>query len=142
MGILAKDAWDDGAELSRQRCANCDQSGVVGYRDADGRLIWYCNQHRLAQFWADARMPSPLADQSNGASTNDDVDQQANRVAAESTGRGLPNTLDVPPWDRSGAVMDGQLALRAAGPLSAPKSVAVERAPRFDDAGRFIHPCR
>jgi hypothetical protein len=115
---------------------------VFGYRDQDGRLIWYCAQHRLAQFWADARMPSPLADQSNGASTNDSAYEQGNLIAAESTGRGLSNTLDVPPWDRPAAVMDGQLARRAADSLSRPKPVAANRAPRFDDAGRFIHPCR
>ncbi|MGO9631515.1 MAG: hypothetical protein ACLPXW_21320 [Xanthobacteraceae bacterium] len=55
----------DGDDLARCMCPQCDQSGIFGYRDQDGRLIWYCNQHRLAQFWADARMPSPLADQSN-----------------------------------------------------------------------------
>jgi hypothetical protein len=74
--------------------------------------------------------------------TNDNAHQQANLIAAESTGRGLPNTLDVPPWDRPGAVMDGQLARRAADSLSRPKPVAANRAPRFDDAGRFIHQCR
>jgi hypothetical protein len=116
---------------------------VFGYRDQDGRLIWYCTQHRLAQFWADARMPSPLTDQSNGASTtNDNVHQQTNLVAAESTGRGLPNTLDVPLWDRPRAVVDGQPAPRVAGSFSRPKPVAAHHAPSFDDAGRFVHPCR
>ena len=41
---------------------------VFGYRDQDGTLIWYCAKHRLAQFWADARVPLPLGDKSNGAS--------------------------------------------------------------------------
>jgi hypothetical protein len=130
-------------DLPRWICARCDQPGIFGYRDQNGKLIWYCTQHRLAQYWADARMPSPLADQSNGASTtNDNAYQQTNLVAAESTGRALPNTLDVPPWDRPGAVMDGQLALRATNFFSRPKPIAANRAPHFDDAGRFIHPCR
>jgi hypothetical protein len=103
----------DGDDLAHCTCARCDQPGIFGYRDQDGRLIWYCNQHRLAQFWADARMPSPLADQSNGASTDDNAHQQADRVAAEFTERGLPNTLDVPPWDQPVAVMDDQLTRRA-----------------------------
>jgi hypothetical protein len=70
MRNLPKIAWNDGAELSRHRCVKCQQLGVFGYRDRDGQLIWYCSEHRLAQFWADARVPLPLGDQSNGASTN------------------------------------------------------------------------
>ena len=93
-------------------CARCDQPGLFGYR-INGRLIWYCNQHRLAQFWADARMPSPLANQSNGASTDDNAHQQPNCAAAECTERGLPNTLDVHHRINTVAVMDGQLTRRA-----------------------------
>ncbi len=66
----------DGDDLARCMCPQCDQPGIFGYRDQDGRLIWYCNQHRLAQFWADARRSSPFADQSNGASTDDNAHQQ------------------------------------------------------------------
>jgi hypothetical protein len=125
------------------RCDNavCDRPGVFGYRDQYGTLVWCCAQHRLAQFWADARVPSLLAEQ-NGASSNDSADQQAYRAAAESAGRGLPKPLDVPPWDRPSAIVDRQLVRRAAGSLSRPEPVAANRAPRFDEAGRFIHPCQ
>ena len=125
------------------QCADaaCNQPGLFGYRDQDGGLIWYCAEHRLAQFWADARVPSPLVDHGNGVS-NDDTDYgQANPTATKPTGRGLPNKLDAPLWDRPSAIVDGQLVRRAAGSLSRPKPVAANRAPRLDEAGRFIHPC-
>jgi hypothetical protein len=37
--------------------------------------------------------------------------------------------------------MDGQLVRRANGSLSRPRPIATNRTPRFDEAGRFIHPC-
>jgi hypothetical protein len=36
-------------------CPTYGAPGVFGYRDAAGVLVWYCERHRLAQFWADAR---------------------------------------------------------------------------------------
>lgn len=36
-------------------CAQCGGEGVFGYRNTDGDLIWYCADHRLGRFWADAR---------------------------------------------------------------------------------------
>jgi hypothetical protein len=47
------------AGLPRHRCAKCEQSGGFGYRDHASTLIWYCDLHRLAQYWADARMTLP-----------------------------------------------------------------------------------
>ncbi len=141
MRDLARTAWNGGAELSRHRCPEFGQSSAFGYRNQDGELVWYCTEHRLAQFWADARVSLPLGDQSNGASTNDTAYEQANPLATESTGRGLPNRVDVPPWDRPSALVDGQLVRRVACSLSRPKPVATNRAARFDEAGRFIHPC-
>jgi hypothetical protein len=128
-------------DLPQLTCARCGQPGIFGYRNQDGELAWYCAEHRLAQYWADARVPSPFGDQIKGASTNDTAYEQANPLATESTGRGLPNRVDVPPWDRPSATMVGQLAPRAAGSFSRPKPVAANRAPHFDEAGRFIHPC-
>ena len=129
-------------DLPRLTCARCDQPGIFGYRNQDGELVWYCTEHRLAQFWADARVPLPLGDQSNGASTNDTAYEQASPLATESTGRDPPNRMDDPPWDRPSPVVDGQLVHRSARSLARPKPVAANRAPRFDDAGRFVHPCR
>jgi len=36
-------------------CPQCGVDGVFGYRNSDGDLIWYCADHRLGRFWADAR---------------------------------------------------------------------------------------
>jgi hypothetical protein len=37
-------------------CTCCGSIGeLFGYRDQAGNLLWYCEQHRLAQWWADAR---------------------------------------------------------------------------------------
>ena len=54
MRDLARTAWNGGAELSRHRCPECGQSSAFGYRNQDGELVWYCTEHRLAQFWAAA----------------------------------------------------------------------------------------
>jgi len=100
------------------RCQQCGRLGEFGYRWNDGSMRWFCGEHRLAQFWADARIPP-----------------------AESTGNGLPKPLDEIPWNRPTAGVDGQLVPRPAGPTSRPAPVAVDRTPHFDDAGRFIHTC-
>jgi hypothetical protein len=36
-------------------CPQCGVDGVFGYRNKHGDLIWYCGDHRLGRFWADAR---------------------------------------------------------------------------------------
>jgi hypothetical protein len=36
-------------------CPHCGEPGVLGYRNEIGRLVWFCEEHRLAKFWADAR---------------------------------------------------------------------------------------
>jgi hypothetical protein len=37
-------------------CASCSQQARFGYRNpATGTLSWFCADHRLAQWWADAR---------------------------------------------------------------------------------------
>jgi hypothetical protein len=36
-------------------CPQCGVDGVFGYLKKDGDLIWYCADHRLGRFWADAR---------------------------------------------------------------------------------------
>jgi hypothetical protein len=46
------------AEEPAQWCLQCGGAGEVGYRDIYGVMRWFCARHRLAQFWADARMPA------------------------------------------------------------------------------------
>ena len=45
-------------------CARCDQPGLFGYRDQGDALTWYCSQHRLGQFWADAQWRDPQPSES------------------------------------------------------------------------------
>jgi hypothetical protein len=64
------------------RCSQCGASGEFGYRDVYGAIRWFCARHRLAQFWADARMPATVTN--NGrVLTNDNDHQQIDRAAAE-----------------------------------------------------------
>jgi hypothetical protein len=41
--------------LAIYACPQCGVEGVFGYRNKEGGLIWYCADHRLGRFWADAR---------------------------------------------------------------------------------------
>lgn len=34
---------------------HCGMPGVFGYKDQRSNMFWYCEEHRLAQWWADAR---------------------------------------------------------------------------------------
>jgi hypothetical protein len=36
-------------------CPQCGVDGLFGYLNKDGDLTWYCADHRLGCFWADAR---------------------------------------------------------------------------------------
>jgi hypothetical protein len=115
------------------RCPRCGQLGEFGYRCRDGTMPWFCAEHRLAQFWADARMPSlPSND-------NDNPHQQADLAAAESNRASLSDPVDVLPWDPAG--VDRHLVRQPAATRSRPAPIAVDRTPHFDEAGRFIHPC-
>jgi hypothetical protein len=42
---------------ARYACVQCGGKGEFGYRNSEGELVWYCADHRLAQCWADARIP-------------------------------------------------------------------------------------
>jgi len=38
------------------RCPTCDKAGLFAYRNTKmGEMTWYCEDHRLATYWADAR---------------------------------------------------------------------------------------
>jgi hypothetical protein len=37
------------------QCPTCGADGAFGYRDQNGTMVWYCERHRLATYWADAR---------------------------------------------------------------------------------------
>ena len=37
-------------------CPQCGRFGIFGYHNREGgALTWYCGQHRLGRFYADAR---------------------------------------------------------------------------------------
>ena len=40
-----------------EQCASpdCGKPGLFGYKDQSGKLVWYCERHRLGKWWADAR---------------------------------------------------------------------------------------
>jgi hypothetical protein len=123
------------------RCQQCGWLGDFGYRFSDGKMRWYCAEHRLAQYWADARMPLPFSNKSRGEPTDDSAHQQADSTAAERAGKDLSIAVDGPSWDRPNSIMDCRVLLRPDGPRSRPGSIAVDRTPLFDEAGRLIHPC-
>jgi hypothetical protein len=52
------------------RCPQCGRFGELGYLCIDGIMRWFCAEHRLARFWADARMPSPLSHSNKGTTTD------------------------------------------------------------------------
>ena len=41
-------------------CPVCGTVGEYGYRDKSGVLRWFCAEHRLRKFSADAQMPVPV----------------------------------------------------------------------------------
>lgn len=50
------------------KCACCECFGAFGYRNTDGSMSWYCEQHRRGQYYADARRDlktSNIADDSD-----------------------------------------------------------------------------
>jgi hypothetical protein len=122
-------------------CPQCGAAGEFGYRNMQGGMVWYCAAHRLAQFWADAQIPAPLANHSRGAPTDDGTYQQNHLAAAQPAGRSLSNPMDALAWHPPGAGVDGQLVFRPAGRRVRPAPVVLDRTPRFDEAGHFIHPC-
>jgi hypothetical protein len=38
-----------------ETCPQCDQRGVFGYKNPSGGMTWFCANHRLGRFYADAR---------------------------------------------------------------------------------------
>jgi hypothetical protein len=47
---------DEGDEVIEQNVCFCGRSGTFAYKNSAGILVWYCGSHRLAQWWADARL--------------------------------------------------------------------------------------
>jgi hypothetical protein len=39
----------------RPACPGCGSEGFWGFKNKIGALVWYCDQHRPAKFWADAK---------------------------------------------------------------------------------------
>ena len=48
-------ALPKGVPPGATHCQQCGQRGAVGYRKTAGDLVWFCEEHRLAKFWADAK---------------------------------------------------------------------------------------
>jgi hypothetical protein len=132
---------DRKAEEPAQWCPQCGAAGEFGYRDIYGAMRWFCARHRLAQFWADARMPAIVTN--NGGVLIDDTDhQQIDRATAEPAAGSFSYAADGLSWNRPGPDVDRPgLVRRPAGTHRQLTAVAFDRAPHFDPVGRFIHPC-
>jgi hypothetical protein len=129
------------AEESAPQCRQCGAAREFGYSDVYGAMRWFCARHRLAQFWADARMPA-IVTNNEGVLTDDNDHQQIDRAAAEPAARSFSNSMDGFSWDRPDPHVDRPvLVRRPAGPHRKLMAVALDRMPHFDAARRFIHPC-
>jgi hypothetical protein len=134
-------AGDREAEEPAPRCPRCSAAGEFGYRDIYGAMRWFCAGHRLAQFWADARMPATVTN-NGGVLTDDNDHQQIDRAAAEPAAGSFSYPSDGLSWDRPGPDVDRPgLVRRRAGTHRQLRAVALDRTPHFDAAGRFIHAC-
>jgi len=69
-------------------CPQCGVDGVFGYLKKDGDLIWYCADHRLGRFWADARRnrTNPTCRTSNNVRNAQATAGAADRVDQSSQG--------------------------------------------------------
>ena len=132
---------DRETEEPAPRCPQCAAAGEFGYRDVYGAMRWFCAKHRLAQFWADARMPATVTN--NGGVLTDDHDhQQIDRAAAESAAGSFSHRADGLSWDRPDPDVDRPGLVRShAGTRGQLTMAALDRTPHFNAAGRFIHPC-
>jgi hypothetical protein len=129
------------AEEPAQWCPQCSAAGEFGYRDIDGVMRWFCARHRLAQFWADARMPASVTS-NGGVLTYDNDHQQIDRPIAEPAAGSFSDSADGLSWHRPGPDVDRPvLVRRPAGTHRPLTAVALDRTPHFDAVGRFIHPC-
>jgi hypothetical protein len=49
-------------------CPHCAEYGIFGYRNKEtGVMTWYCANHRLGQYWADARRDNRVENPSSQA---------------------------------------------------------------------------
>jgi hypothetical protein len=96
---------DRKAEEPAQWCPQCGAAGEFGYCDVCSAMRWFCARHRLAQFWADARMPAPLTNH-GGVLTDDNDHQQIDRAVAEPAAGSFSYPADGLSWDRPGPDVD------------------------------------
>ena len=128
------------SEEPAPRCPQCGAFGEFGYRDVYGAMGWFCARHRLAQFWADARIA--ISTRNEEVLIDDNDHQQIDRAPAEPAAGSFSYPADGLSWDRAGPDVDGpRLARRPAGTRRQLTAVAHDRTPHFDAAGQFIHPC-
>ena len=134
-------ASDRVAKEPAPRCPQCGASSEFGYRDVYGVMRWFCARHRLAQFWADVRVPA-ISTNNGGVLTDDKDHQQDDRAAAEPAAGSFSYPADGLSWDRPSADVDRPGLVRCpAGTHRQLTTVGFDLTPHFDAAGRFIHPC-
>jgi hypothetical protein len=134
-------ASDREAEDLALRCPQCGGPGEFGYRDVYRAMRWFCPRHRLAQFWADARIPEIVIN-NGGVLTDDNDHQQIDRAVAQPAAGSFSDSADGLSWHRPSPDVDRPvLVRRPAGTHRPLTAVALDRTPHFDAAGRFIHPC-
>jgi hypothetical protein len=136
-----RSAVDDSSQDRACDSPQCHAAGESGYRDGYGAMRWFCARHRLAQFWADVRVPA-ISTNNGGVLTDDKDHQQDDRAAAEPAAGSFSYPADGLSWDRPSADVDRPGLVRCpAGTHRQLTTVGFDRTPHFDAAGRFIHPC-
>jgi hypothetical protein len=117
------------------RCLTCGAGGEFGYRNKEtGELIWYCADHRVGRFYADARLSTD-----QGMTSAQDIERSDSEIAEQRSGD--PHQMDVAARHRPDSGVDGAGLAGPTDRAALPQAV-VNGQPYFDAEGRFIHPCR
>jgi hypothetical protein len=104
-------ASDREAEDLALRCPQCGGPGEFGYRDVYRAMRWFCPRHRLAQFWADARIPEIVIN-NGGVLTDDNDHQQIDRTVAQPAAGSFSDSADGLSWHRPSPDVDRPVLVR------------------------------